>query len=176
MKRIIVGSLNPVKIEAVRLGFSSIWPNETWEVIGKETNSGINNQPMSAEETVIGARNRAQSVLDEDQTASFGVGLEGGLEHIATQWFDSSWCVVMDRQGNEGIGSGGRIIVPESMMKLIHEGKELGEVIDAVFNRQNARQAEGHFGLMTNGVATRTTSLSEGVILALSRFLHPELF
>jgi len=176
MSRIAVGSQNPVKIESVRQGFSKVWPNETWDAIGYKTTSQVCDQPMSAKESITGARNRALFALKSDPEAQYGVGLEGGLEQIGNDWFDCGWIVVIDRQQREGISSTGRIHTPESMMKLIHEGKELGDVIDIIFHRQNAKQAEGQFGLMTDGVVTRTSGYTEAVCLALSRYLHPELF
>lgn len=176
MKQIIVGSQNPVKIEAVRLAFSRVWPNESWDVIGSKTESGVNPQPMSPKESITGARNRAQAALAATTEAEFGVGLEGGLELIGGLWFDCGWIVIVDREGREGIASTARIHTPNAIMQHIHDGKELGDAIDIVFNRINAKQAEGHFGLMTNNAVTRTTGYTEAVCLALSRFLHPELF
>ncbi len=176
MKHIAVGSQNPVKVESVRLGFSKVWPQVSWEAVGYKTTSRVSDQPMSVTESITGARNRAKSALNDNPEAEYGVGLEGGLEQINNDWFDCGWIVIIDRQGREGIASTGRIHTPESMMKLIHEGKELGDVIDIVFHRQNAKQAEGQFGLMTNGAVTRTTGYTEAVCLALSRYLHPELF
>ncbi len=54
--------------------------------------------------------------------------------------------------------------------------KELGEALDKIFNRINTKQAEGHFGLMTNKVITRTQGYRDGVIMALARFIQPQLF
>lgn len=61
-------------------------------------------------------------------------------------------------------------------MKLIHQGRELGDVNDILFGVENSKQGEGHFGLMTNGVLTRQQGYQDAVIAALSAFLHPELF
>lgn len=176
MKYVAVGSENPVKIEAVRQAFTKVWPLEEWLITGSQTESGIKSQPMSTKETILGARNRAQAALALAPEIEYGVGLEGGLEQIGTKWFDCGWIIIVDREGREGIASTARIPTPDSIMKFIIEGKELGEVIDIVFNRTNAKQAEGHFGLMTNNAVTRTTGYTDAVCLALSRFLHPDLF
>lgn len=179
--KVIVGSTNPVKIEAVRLAFARVWPQQFWEFQGISVSSGISNQPMSDEESIAGARNRARNALDvytalETPDVAYGVGLEGGIQRIGTHYYDSGWCVVLDKHGREGIGSTIRLIVPPRMMRMIEQGMELGEVIDIVFQQQNSKQSNGHFGLMTNNAVTRPGAYADGVVSALARFLHNDLF
>jgi inosine/xanthosine triphosphatase len=176
MKYIAVGSENPVKIKAVQLGFEKVFPDEVWQAIGYPTKSGVSAQPMSPKESMQGATNRARQALAENPEAKYGVGLEGGLEEIDGQWFDCGWCIVVDRAGIHAASSSGRVATPEAIMKEIRQGKELGDVIDTIFKRKNAKQAEGHFGLMTNNAVTRTSGYTDAVCLALARFLHPHLF
>ena len=175
MTKIVVGSQNPVKIEAVRLAFAAVWPSEEYNVHGVEAQSGVTAQPMSDEESIRGARNRAIAALAY-AGADYGVGLEGGLHQIGAYWFDCGWIVVRDQAGREGIGSTARIMTPPRIMAHIAAGMELGSANDLVFGARNSKQAEGHFGLMTRGVLTRTMSYRDGVVVALSRFLHDDLF
>jgi len=53
---------------------------------------------------------------------------------------------------------------------------ELGVANDVVFGSTNSKQGEGHFGLMTKNVITRSDGYMQGVVMALSRFVHPHLF
>jgi inosine/xanthosine triphosphatase len=131
---------------------------------------------MSDEETIRGARNRAQAALESAPTAEYGVGLEGGIQQIGEEWFDCGWIVVKRRDGEEGIGSSIRMHTPHKMIKMIDQGLELGEIIDQIFEVQNAKQGDGHFGLMSNNVITRTSGYTDGVVAALVAFLHPNLF
>lgn len=173
--KVAVGSKNPVKIAAVREAFQKLFPDNEWEIIGVEVDSGVPDQPMSDEESIAGARNRALKSLKEEG-ADYGVGLEGGLEEINGYWFDNGWIVVIDRKGIEGIGSTVKMPTPKRLMDLIHKGIELGIANDMVFKTKNSKHSEGHFGLMTKNAITRTSGYRDGVIAALTRFLHPELF
>ncbi|GHO44182.1 hypothetical protein KSX_23450 [Ktedonospora formicarum] len=130
---------------------------------------------MSDEESIRGARNRAVRAL-EALGADYGVGLEGGLQETGGIWFDCGWIVVTDSKGHQGTGATIKLVVPEAMLKMIREGMELGDVIDTIFERQNSKQAEGHFGLMTGNALTRASCYSDGVVAALARFVHPHLF
>lgn len=172
--KVAVGSKNKVKIVAVKLAFEALWPEKKWHVEGIDVDSGVSDQPMSDEESIRGAFNRAQKALKELK-ADYGVGLEGGLQKTGDHWLDCGWIVVMDKDGNEGIGSTVKMIVPEKMMKLIHDGEELGIACDIVFDMQDTKQGVGHFGLMTKNQITRTSGYKDGVIAALSYFLHPDL-
>lgn len=174
-RTVAVGSINPVKIEAVKLAFQLIFPDEKWQVFGVKADSLVRSQPLSDVESISGARNRAKAVFI-DNTLDFGVGVEGGLQEIEGIWFSCGWVVVVDKNGIEGIGSTARIITPSKMVKQILKGKELGEVVDHYFQTKNAKQAEGHLGLMTKGAITRTSGYRDGVIMALTRFIQPQLF
>lgn len=172
---IAVGSKNPVKITAVRNAFKKVWPSKKWHIFGVSVDSGVSLQPLTDAESIAGAKNRAH-VARKISGATYGVGLEGGLQQINGLWFDCGWIVVADKKGVEGIGSTVRVHTPQAMMDQIKKGYELGEVIDMLFQTSNARQKEGHFGLMTNNHITRTRGYTDGVIMALSRFMHPQLF
>jgi|GEM_PF-181868 len=173
--KVAVGSKNPVKIQATKEAFEKVFPEMKWEVIGIEVESEVSNQPMSDTESIKGARNRARKAMKKLK-ADYGVGLEGGLHHIGKYWFDNGWIVVVDKQGNEGIGSTVKMPTPQVLMELVHQGIELGIANDMVFKTVNSKHAEGHFGLMTKNAITRTSGYRDGVISALSRFVHPDLF
>lgn len=173
--RVAIGSKNPVKIEAVKDAFEKVWPDKTFEFVGVEVSSGVPDQPMSDEESIKGATSRANNAIKE-LNGDFGVGLEGGLQKIGERWFDCGWIVVIDKEGNLGIGSSLRLEAPQKMMELIHQGIELGKVNDILFKKENSKHDQGHFGLMTNNVIKRKEGYRDGIIAALAAFMHPELF
>ncbi len=172
---VAVGSTNPVKIEAVRLAFTKIWPKKKWNIQGVDVASGVSKQPMSDTESIRGARNRARAALRKFP-ADYGVGIEGGLQKVGTHWFDCGWVVVIDNKGKEGIGATLRMETPQKMIQYVQKGKELGDVCDIIFKRKNSKQAEGQFGLMTKNALTRTEGYRDGIIAALARFINPDIF
>lgn len=173
--KVAVGSKNPVKIEATKQAFEKVFPEENWIVEGIEVASDVSSQPMSDSESIRGARNRAKKALKELH-ADYGVGLEGGVHEIDGHWFDSGWMVVVNKKGEEGIGSTIKMLVSDKIMKHIHAGKELGVANDIVFKTKNSKHGDGHFGLMTKNAITRTSGYRDGVIAALSRFVHQDIF
>lgn len=175
MMKVAVGSKNRVKIEATKKAFESVFPDEKWEIEGIDVKSEVSDQPMSDTESVTGAKNRARKAL-KALTADFGVGLEGGLHEVEGEWFDSGWIVIVNTKGEEGIGSTIRMSLPKKIMQHIHKGIELGLACDIVFATKDSKQSTGHFGLMTNNAVTRESCYRDGVVAALARFVHEELF
>src|SRR5258708_25029535 len=61
--KVAIGSDNPVKIKAVKDAFKTIWPKKKFTFKGYKVPSGVSDQPMSPEECIKGAKNRARRVL-----------------------------------------------------------------------------------------------------------------
>lgn len=173
--KVAVGSANPVKVDATRLAFEQVWPDETWEVEGVKVDSGVSDQPMSDAESIKGATNRAKAALAATG-ADYGAGLEGGLENVDGNWLECGVVVIVDAKGRRGIGSTCRMEMPPGMLADIQAGEELGDVADRWFDRHNLKHKEGFFGMMTDGAIDRTAAYKDGIIFALTRFIRPELF
>ena len=73
--RIAVGSENPVKAAATRRAL----PDAVAEPVAVE--SGVPEQPRGRDQTITGARNRAEAALAATD-AALGVGIEGGVARV----------------------------------------------------------------------------------------------
>lgn len=75
MKKVIIASKNPVKIQAVKNGFKSIFPAQEFEFMDASIPSNVADQPMSNEETFRGAKNRADNALKKINDADYYIGI-----------------------------------------------------------------------------------------------------
>lgn len=169
--RVGVGSVNPVKVGAVREAFGQYYPD--CEVVGGKVESGIAEQPMSEEETVRGATNRALAALEY---GDFGVGLEGGVTEIGGVLFECAWCVVVDKNGKKGLGGGLYFELPEKVAKRIRAGGELGPIMNELTGEDNVKERSGAIGIFTKGKLDRKTAYVQLVTSALIKFVSPEWF
>jgi inosine/xanthosine triphosphatase len=167
MKKIIVASTNPAKIKAAIDGFSRMFPEEDFMAEGVTVDSGVNDQPMSDQETFQGALNRAHKASEAIADADYYVGLEGGIEINGKEMEAFAWIVIKSHEGKLGKARTGVFILPSKIVSLISEGKELGEADDIVFGKTNSKQGSGSVGILTNDVTTRSSYYSEAIILAL---------
>ncbi|MCD4756404.1 inosine/xanthosine triphosphatase [bacterium] len=175
MKKVIIVSQNPVKIQAVKNGFKKMFPNQEFEFIGITVPSNVSDQPSSNEETFIGAKNRVDNASNEINDADFYVGMESGIEYIKNEMEAFAW-VVVKSAGKYGKSRTATFFLPTEVVKLIKEGKELGEVDDIVFKRKNSKHANGTVGILTENVIDRTGYCTDAVILSLIPFKNVDLY
>ena len=171
---IAIGSTNPTKIDPVKKVFSHYFGEVTVTSVSVE--SGVSDQPTSDDETYRGALNRAKKAIADVPDADYGVGIEGGVHKYDYGWFERSFVVVVNREGTVGIGSSGGLVLPQSVSKLLEEGKNLEEAVDQVTGTTKIGSGIGMFGYMTKSFVTRSTGMEHGIAFALARFLHEKLY
>lgn len=171
--KVIVASKNPVKKEAVLVGFKSFF--HLVEVEGFHADSEVSDQPVSDEETLKGARNRAENVKNLYKNADFWVGIEGGIQTTEKGLTAFAWVVILsaDKYGEARTSS---FLLPNKVAELIQRGYELGTANDMVFNQTNSKQKHGAVGILTKNIVSRTELYKQAVQLALIPFINPDLF
>lgn len=147
-KKLLIGSFNQTKVNAVKTVFSSC------EIESVAAPSGVLKQPISSEMTRIGAINRAKFGI-EASDAHYSIGLEGGVTFIDGQLYLCNWGALVIPTGKTYTASGGLIPLPESFVEPILQGEELSTLMNKLTNRQDIRSTEGAIGIFTNGFIRR---------------------
>jgi len=75
-KKVIIASKNPVKINAVKIGFEKMFPLEKFKFKGISVPSNVNNQPKNDKETMLGGINRANNAKIIFPTLIIGLALK----------------------------------------------------------------------------------------------------
>ncbi|MDX8338572.1 inosine/xanthosine triphosphatase [Draconibacterium sp. IB214405] len=171
--KIVVASKNPVKLNAVQLGFSTYYSKI--EVEGVSVASGVSDQPKSDEETLLGAENRVRSACSDSKAADFWVGIEGGLCSKQGKLEAFAWIVISSGE-KTGRARTTTFQLPVKVAELIEQGYELGHANDILFKQENSKQKTGAVGLLTNNKINRTALYKQAVELALVPFLNPDLY
>jgi inosine/xanthosine triphosphatase len=176
MKKIIVASLNPVKIEAARQAFLKAFPDEVFVFEGVAAKSGVSDQPLSNEETYLGALNRVKSAQVLYQGADFYISFEGGVADVNGILEEFAWIVVSDNSRTSHSRSAS-FSDPKALRDLvIDKGLEMGEAADIVFNDTNIKQKMGVVGCLSKGLINRSDLYVQPAILALLPFVNPNLY
>ncbi len=98
MKRIVVASVNPVKVQAVLKGFQEMFPEEQFTASSIRVDSGVHAQPSSNEETLAGALNRAKEAIKQINEADYWVGIEGGIENLGGEISVFAWIIIKSQE------------------------------------------------------------------------------
>ncbi|MBD7935498.1 MULTISPECIES: DUF84 family protein [Cytobacillus] len=141
--KIYIGSKNPTKVQAVKNIFI-----ENSEVIAVDVASNVAKQPMTDQETIQGAINRAKGALYEGDGV-IGIGLEGGVQQTDYGLFLCNWGALAVEGHTPIVAGGARILLPDSIAQRLIEGEELGPVMDDFTNKNNIRSQEGAIGVFT---------------------------
>jgi len=184
VRRLAVGSKNPVKVAAATTGVrnaleralsSQLMEIEAWSV---DVPSGVSDQPLSDSECKTGACNRAMAAFAAYESAhglspDFSVGLEGGVTENATTC--CAWMAVYDGK-QMGTARTCTFPLPPKISELVRSGVELGIADDQVFGSTNSKHKGGTVGHLTRGGISRTDYYIPAVELACIPLLWPELY
>ncbi len=176
--KVVVASQNPVKLDAVKYGFCSIFPSDSFSFEAVDAPSDISNQPMNDAETLLGAENRAKNVGEIRPEADFWVGVEGGVDTFPGEpdkLGAFAWVVIQSRFAS-GRARTGIFELPKMVADLVRSGTELGTADDIVFGKRDSKKQNGAVGILTDDVLTRTTFYIQAVQLALIPIKNFELY
>lgn len=172
---IVIGSLNPVKINASETTFKRAFSDTLITVQAVDAPSGVSDQPMSDGETLLGARNRVQSAQQLYPNADFYVAFEGGVDEFAYGIATFAYVVIAGKSATS-VGRTANLPLPRRFFQALQQGEELGDVLDAHFQTTNIKQRGGAIGLLTNQHESRQSTYEQALMLALAPFLHGALF
>lgn len=172
--KVIIGSTNPVKINAVKKAFIKVYPNAEFQ--GISVSSLVSIQPKSSQESRTGAYNRAKNVL-ESTTADFAVGLEGGIDDTEIGMMTNAWCCIIERRtATISYGGGMNFHLPEIVAQKIRKGGELGPIMDELIHENNWKEKGGAIEIFTSGLLSRTKAYTRLVEMALTKFVASKYY
>lgn len=166
--KVIVGSLNPTKIEGTRQAFSQYF--DDLEVDGKDVESGSPDQPFNGD-TINGARNRAVNAYGE---CDLGVGIEAGLFWFdETGYVDFQVAVIFDgRNATYGFGPG--FAFPPEVTENALKGTEVGDSMEQLTGIKDMGEKYGAIHYLTQGRVSREELARLAVTMALIPRLNPQ--
>jgi inosine/xanthosine triphosphatase len=204
---VAVGSLRGPKVNAVAealAGIAATLAGEIdFEVVGVEVPSGVRHTPLSREDLMTGARQRAETLVQlarhKNKPWKYFVGLEGGIDVIpgsdlmphldvipevdivseaAKRWvFLENWAYVTDGTSLGAFGQSGAVLLPDSLAKtVVDDGIELSQAIDAFAGRHNIRDAEGAWGILTRSLISRQEAFRVAAINAFAPVFNREVY
>jgi inosine/xanthosine triphosphatase len=175
VKKIIIASRNPIKINATRLAFEQTFPDKVFQFEGVSISSDISDQPMSSNETLKGAVNRSNNAKLECMNADCWIGIEGGVEKKGKEMQVFAWIYI---QSKEMVGKArtATFDLPKKIIELIDSGMELGDADDVIFNRKNSKQKNGAVGILTKDLIDREKYYTHAIIMALIPFNNMDLY
>jgi inosine/xanthosine triphosphatase len=174
--KIIVGSKNKAKIEAVKEIVGEYPHLSEAFVIGVDSPSKVSDQPKSLDETITGATNRARGVFHD---CDYSIGIESGLMQVPSSksgYMDVCVCVIYDgKECHLGLSSAWEFPDSSVTQYMIKDGLDMSQAINkaGMTKNPNIGSEEGAIGILTKGRLTRKMYTKEALRTAL---IHLETF
>ncbi len=173
--RIVVGSRNPAKVEAVRDVMKDYPRLAAAEVVGTEVASGVSDQPKSLDDTVAGAIARAKGAFAD---CDYAVGIESGFMAVPqarTGYLEFSVAAIWDGD-RAHLGFSPAFECPDEVMRLVlEEGCDLSTACfrAGVASDPEIGRKQGIIGVLTKGRMTRKDYTTYALRLALIHLDRP---
>ena len=177
--KIIVGSKNPAKLDAVREIIAHYPILHGAEIDGVAAASGVSEQPITQEETVLGAMNRARAAWNEG--VRYSIGLESGLTPVPytkSGYMDFTACAIFDGETIH-LGFSAAFEYPVAFTKRIFEnGEDVNSASKALGFTSDPKigYAEGMVGILTKNRLNRKSQAGQAVTMALIHLENPEWY
>lgn len=173
---IIVCTENKAKVQAITEVFNDLHPKAN--IISKSFSSDISDQPMSEEEGLDGAINRANNARKEYPEAYYCIGMEGFVDVNKFGMFLAGAVAIVDEHGVIGLGTSAKVQLPVFIQKEIEAGVELGPLMKELMNdaQGEIRHSAGTCGVLSKGLYNRVDEFKDATKCALAKFRSPELF
>ena len=138
-----------------------------------ETESGVSSMPVTLQEMIAGATNRAKNAFHPSKNGTvISLGVEGGLFEEMGKVFLQSWSCAYD--GREfHLGSSGAIELPKELSDdVLMHGIELSVAIDRFSAQSDVRNRQGTYGILTDDLVTREDSFEMSALFAMMPFFN----
>ncbi|MBA2369795.1 MAG: DUF84 family protein [Candidatus Protochlamydia sp.] len=153
---IAIGSTNPVKIQAVKNALN----DEDICVTPCSASSKVRPQPLSDEETLHGAINRAKDCLEKTE-AAFAIGLEAGVVFLQNEVYLCHWGAIVDRNQNTYFTNGPLILLPAEYGNSLLAGENLEVIMHHSTGIKSLGAKEGAIGIFTQNRLNREQVLTQ---------------
>jgi inosine/xanthosine triphosphatase len=173
MEKIIVylGSKNQAKVKTLNDVLVKYDMFKEVEVFGFEVDTGVSEQPLSLEETIIGAKNRALHSFEKVK-CKYSFGIESGFMQVIgsnTGYMEFSVCAIYDGE-DFYIGFSPCFECPKDIMHyVLHEKMDLAQASTAAGYSDDPKLGEkqGIIGILTKGKIDRTSYTSSAIVMAM---------
>ncbi|MDD2515665.1 MAG: inosine/xanthosine triphosphatase [Candidatus Gracilibacteria bacterium] len=173
--KIAIGSTRGPKVEGVKLGVIECpyFKGQEVEFLTFKVESGVSDMPLSFNETMLGAKNRAEILKKSGIEADFYVGLEGGASMIGEKAYLFGVGYIESQNGEGHFGISNMIEIPKKIETALYkEKKELCNVINELSGKTGVKDNGGTFYELTDGMFERTDEFKKIFELAISPFFN----
>lgn len=173
---VAIGSRNRAKTEGVRKAFKQLLRDVEFKEA--DVAAMVKVQPMGMDETVRGARRRAELAIKKGEGADFGVGVEAGLVELVEGFFlNLQIAAILDSADHLSFGCSSGFPIPASFVaKLKQDRGELDRYTHELTGAAKVREEHGIVYRLSGRRLSRVEMTEQCVSMALIPWLNGKLY
>ena len=174
-----VGSQNVAKVAAAEQTLKEYEMFKDAKMVGMRVDSGVSEQPLTMEETVQGAVNRAKNCHKD---CDFSIGIESGLipvPHTISGYMNIGVCAIYDgKRFHLGLAPGFEYpkIAIDKVLKDDIDVSAAYKALALTDNEKLGNTEGGIVGKLTKGRTTRKEYSRQAIIMAMIHLENPGLY
>lgn len=163
--KIAIGTTSTPKLQCLKevlgeLGISA-------DLVSVEVESGISEQPLTAEETKRGSINRTKNAYSKHGNSDFALGVEVGYHPNKYGKYEIlCYATLIDKNGRQLSAESHRLLLPDFHQNILNENKYLGEYVSKFLN-DNSDQYSQEVG---EDIKNRRSFIKASIRLVLSEY------
>lgn len=178
LMKIAIGTERAPKVDGIKAGVAAcpyLAPiADSIEYVLKSVPSDVSSMPLSFEETMNGARNRARNLAKAGIDADYYIGIEGGTTDLLGKKYLGGVVYVENRAGEGHFGFSPHMEVPDTVAKMLYvDGLELGPIMAELSGKTDIRSENGSMGAWSQDMITRKDEFESAFKAAISPFYNP---
>jgi len=178
---VAVGSTNKVKLEAVKEVFQDYPLLDEAEITSYKVPTEVAEQPLSLNETIRGAKNRAKNAFNTCGKCKFSIGIESGLmkvEESKSGFMEFTVCSIYDGK-DYYLGQSAAYEMPQKIIDLVVNQKMT--MAEACYEAGLSKdiklgEKEGDIGILSKGRMTRQDQSEQALVVALIQLENFNLY
>ena len=177
MMKALIGTKNNAKIEGARQALENFF--DEVELEGIKVSSNVSDEPQN-DEIYQGARNRALNLIEYAKEnnindVDYFMAIEAGITNYFGKWININIAVVIDKNGNESMGTGQAFPIPDKYLEEIKQNG-LGIVMDKIFNGVDLSKSVGGVSFITHETISRIDITRDAFIMAMTKFINDNIW
>lgn len=167
MKKIVLTSINPVKLNVIQKVTSALFPHETFEYITLPLEKD-GPEPIGREAATLQMQKAIDAAKIEISDAEYYVCMEGSMVDDGVLMNEVAYVTVENGKGVTASSSCSSFPVPHAVAAEVRKGKGFAEAVDDFFKTTGTKQGGGFVKILTGGILNKEDHYFQPTVIAFS--------
>lgn len=165
MKKIVLTSINPVKLSALKKVVASLYQHDLFDFITLSLEKD-GPEPIGRIKLLEQIQESLLSARAQISDADYYVCIEGGMEIYNEEMHETAHVVVESISGGRGVSSCPSFQVPTWIAEEVKKGRDFANTVDEFYKTEGTKLGGGFVKILTNGLINKEEHCMQALTIA----------